>query len=170
MASGERGGHYATVGAAVIVAIGGVTAAVIGKSGGGPTATNAPLVANAPPTSDQAKRLASAAQSRPKATPGDETPNLPADWIDARGRYYALKQSGTRFGVIAYNGGQSALDKDRVRLTGDGTLTGGAIRWTWQPDRSKKLETCAGTASPAAIAVSCDRDGHGRYDLRLVVR
>ncbi len=167
MASGERNGHFATVGAAVIVAIGGVTAALIGRSGGGAAG---PVVAVAPPTPDQAKRLASAASIRPKAVPGGDSPSLPSDWIDARGRYYALKQSGERFGVIAYNGGQLALDKDRVRLTGDGTLTGSAIRWTWQPDRSKKVETCAGSASPAAIAVSCDRDGRGGYDLRLVVR
>lgn len=166
MASGERSGHFATIGAAVIVAIGGVTAALVGQQGGGA----APVAAAAPPTPNQAKRLASAAHIRPKAVAGLETPSLPSDWIDARGRYYALKQSGERFGVIAYNGGQSALDKDRVRLTGDGSLTGSAIRWTWQPDRSKKVETCAGSASPAAIAVSCDRDGRGGYDLRLVVR
>jgi hypothetical protein len=97
--------------------------------------------------------------------------SLPADWIDARGRYYTMRQSGGgSLGIIAYDGGARALAKDHVRLTGDGTSTNNRVSWTWADSKAKLEERCTGRATASAITLHCAREGEDGYDLRLIAR
>ncbi len=159
MADEGRSVYWPIMIAASIGALGTVAAAVVGKVDLG-----AALGA-----SDAAPRAAHRALPPPR--PGTPVLALPADWIDARGRYYSVRQSGSALGVIAYDGGARALEKDKVRLTGDGTLDGGRVEWNWAGDKAKNPEACDGRASASAITVRCAREG-GRdaYALRMVVR
>jgi len=163
MADEGRSVYWPIMVAACIGALGTVAAAMVGKvdvgrlvgGSGGPVAT--PVAART-------------AGHPARATARDTAP-LPADWIDARGRYYSVRQSGSALGVIAYDGGQKALEKDRVRLTGDGSIAGGKVQWSWAGDKAKNPERCAGRATPSAIAVACAReDGGDGYALRMVAR
>ena len=144
--------------AAGIGALGTVAAAVVGKVDVGAIVAPREPAAKSP-----------APPRPPRATPGEAAP-LPPDWIDARGRYYSVRQSGGTLGVIAYDGGQRALEKDKVRLTGDGTIAGGRAAWSWAGDNGRNAETCAGRATPSAVTVRCARGNGDTYDLRLVVR
>ncbi len=159
MADEGRSVYWPIMIAASIGAIGTVAAALVGKvdlgavltgGGSGPTAAH---------------------RAAPATRTGTGALSLPADWIDARGRYYSVRQSGGALGVIAYDGGQRAMDKDKVRLTGDGTVNGSKVEWNWSGDKAKNPETCTGRASASAISVRCARDGGGDpYELRMVVR
>lgn len=157
MSNEGRSVYWPIMVAASIGALGTVAAAVVGRVDVG-----ALLGADRP--TRPAAHHASAARDGTPAT-------LPADWIDARGRYYSVRQSGDgSLGVIAYDGGARALAKDRVRLTGDGTSSGGRVAWTWADSKAKLVEHCTGHATPSALTLHCARDGEDGYDLRLVAR
>ena len=161
MADEGRSVYWPIMVAACIGALGTVAAAVVGKVNVGSVF--------APPSGSAAPKAAHRAGAAAKPDTGALA--LPADWIDARGRYYRVRQAGATLGVIAYDGGQRALDKDKVRLTGDGTLDGGKVQWSWAGDKAKHPEHCTGRASASAITLRCARDDGGDgYDLRLVAR
>lgn len=149
MADEQRSVYWPIMIAACIGALGTVAAAVLERvdvgamvSGGG-----------SPPIRPH--------RTAPPTRSGDVSPTLPADWIDARGRYYSVRQSGSALGLIAFDGGQRALEKDRVRLTGDGTFDGHKAQWSWAGDKARNPETCVGRASASAMTVRCARDDGG---------
>ena len=165
MSNSERSVYWPIMVAASIGALGTVAAAVINRpellSGLGARSPSAAggMDASGPVHSARARRTASAGPAE-----------IPAHWIDARGRYYEIKRSGERIGIIAYKGGADALANDVTRLAGDGTIAGGHIAWSWQGAHGDRIEDCDGTASPTAISVDCGHNAHGVYELRLVAR
>lgn len=169
MSNGERSVYWPIMVAASIGALGTMAAAIIQR----PELARV-LVASAAPRARRARVPAEVPPDPviavPVIAPAPPKPVFPAHWIDAKGRYYEVKLSGDRFGIIAYKGGADAAGDDSVRMVGEGSLNAGAIRWSWQGQHGDKIEECVGNESPSAIAVSCTRPGHGGYALRLVVR
>lgn len=167
MANGEHSVHRSTLYPALIGAVAVVGATYLGvtarSGGGGSVQGDAAHFATAP-------AKASVHKASKTIDVAENATALPPHWIDAKGRYYEIKQSGDRLGIIAYKGGEAAMANDKTRLAGEGTLDGGSIRWSWQGAHGDKIEECAGTASASAIAVDCARDGRGAYPLRLVIR